>query len=45
MGYDSGEGGMKTGTYVVGSAGREAARASSYEWADVCVMRQTVSQS
>lgn len=36
---------MKAETYVLGSAKREAACVSSYEWADVCVMRQTVSQN
>lgn len=45
VGCDSGEGRMKAETYVLGSAKREAACVSSYEWADVCVMRQTVSQN
>lgn len=45
VGYDSGEGGIKTGTYVLGSTKREPASVSSYEWADACVMRQTVSQN
>lgn len=41
VGYDSGEGGIRVGWMDR----RGAARVSSYEWADVCVMRHRVSQN
>lgn len=45
VGYDSGEGGIKAGRDVLGSAKREAAAVSSSEWADVCVCDEADGES